>query len=99
LRIAGVPGFNPVTRALTTCSPLSRPLFTSTSPACGSVAPTFTARFPILPSSMVNTYDCPASSRIAVAGTTVAGAVFSRAICPLANMPPRSTPSRFATEM
>ena len=32
LRIAGAPGLSPVTRALTTCRPLSSPLFTSTRP-------------------------------------------------------------------
>ena len=55
LMTAGVPGLSPETRALTTAVPFSSPLRTSTRPPRGSVAPSLTARLPILPPSMVKT--------------------------------------------
>ena len=50
------------------------PATTSISPCCGSAIPSFTGRRAILPSSMVYTNVCPASSRTALAGITVEAA-------------------------
>src|SRR5258706_9847657 len=77
LSTAGAPAFKPVTRARTTCRPSSSPLATSTTPARSSLSPSFTARLAILPPSIVNTYDCPASSRTALDGITAERAVLS----------------------